>query len=106
MGFFDSFGDLFTAPAPACEKCRAAGRGDITMEYSEAEYHPDLAATVEAYVCPHENCGHRVVASDDAQMQGSTAGTAPERDRGGGSTSVMPLDGGGFEDDDGWQSVR
>lgn len=100
MGFFDSFGDLFDSPAPACREC------DVTMEYSEAEYAPKLGASVEAYVC--SECGRKVVASDHADMQDSTAGTAPERDRGGGSTGVIPMDS-GYDDpdeDDGWRSVR
>lgn len=59
---------------------------------------------VEPYVCPE--CEHRVIASDHAEMKDPAAGTGPDQEQGGGSTGVIPMDGDGYDEDDGWQSVR
>lgn len=107
MGLFDSFGDLFTRPTPACEKCKEAGRGEVTME-SDIVRDPSQGFNVDAWVCPE--CGHSVYRGDDPETHDPTHGSGPKRDDESGgqsdlSTGVVPMD--GFaDDDDEWTSIR
>lgn len=103
MGLFSAIGDLFMPPAPVCDDC------DETMESGET-WDPRLGQAVSSWDCP--SCDKSVMRDDgdgvqqyDSPVGSMDRGGSGDREDSGLSTGVLPLDGDGYDDDDGWRDA-